>query len=64
MEMAQAPHTAELDEHLKECITAVHGAVNRAIPNIKDEKIVDQALHDCQEVLDMVMEGKVSEWVE
>lgn len=62
--MAQAPHTNELDEHLKDCITAVHGAVNRAIPNIKDEKIVDQALQDCREVLDMVMEGKVSEWVE
>ena len=62
--MAQAPKTVELDEHLKDCITAVHGAVNKAIPNIKDEKIVDQALKDCQEVLDMVMEGKVSEWLE
>ena len=62
--MAQAPKTAELDEHLKDCITAIHGAVNKAIPNIKDEKIVDQALKDCQEVLDMVMEGKVSEWLE
>ena len=61
--MVQAPNTAELDEHLKACITAVHGAVNKAIPNIKDEKIVDQALRDCQEVLDMVMEGNVSEWL-
>ena len=63
MEMAQAPHTVELDEYLKDFITAVHGAVNKAIPNIQDEKIVDQALRDCQEVLDMVMEGKVSEWL-
>lgn len=62
--MVQAPHTVELDEHLKDCITAVHGAVNRAIPNIKDEKLVDQALQDCREVLAMVMEGKVSEWLE
>ncbi len=62
--MAQAPRSAAIDEHLKECIAAVHGAVNRAIPNVQDEKIVDQALRDCQEVLDMVMEGKVSEWVE
>ncbi len=62
--MAQAPNTVVLDEHLKDCIAAVHGAVSRAIPNIKDEKIVDQALQDCKEVLDMVMEGKVSEWLE
>ncbi len=62
--MAQAPHTAELDEHLKDCIAAVHGAVNLAIPKIADDKLVDQALQDCQEVLDLVMEGKVSEWVE
>ena len=62
--MVQAPKTVELDEHMKDCITAVHGAVNRAIPNIKDDKIVDQALQDCKDVLDMVMEGRVSEWLE
>ena len=62
--MEKAPNTDELDEHLKDCITAIHGAVSKAIPNIKDEKVVDQALKDCQEVLDMVMEGKVSEWLE
>ena len=62
--MAQAPNTVELDEYLKDFITAVHGAVSKAIPNIKDDKIVDQALKDCQEVLDVVMEGKVSEWLE
>ena len=62
--MAQAPNTVELDEYLKDFITAVHGAVGKAIPNIKDDKIVDQALKDCQEVLDVVMEGKVSEWLE
>ena len=58
--MEKAPNTVELDEHMKDCITAIHGAV----PNIKDDKVVDQALQDCKEVLDMVMEGKVSEWLE
>ena len=62
--MEKAPNTVELDEHLKDCITAIHGAVSVAIPNIKDDEIVDQALQDCKEVLDMVMEGKVSEWLE
>ena len=62
--MEKAPNTVELDEHLKDCITAIHGAVSLAIPKIKDDKVVDQALQDCKEVLDMVMEGKVSEWLE
>ena len=61
--MTKAPHTVELDEHLKDCITAVHRAVGQAISNIEEEKVVDQALQDCREVLDMVMEGKVSDWL-
>lgn len=62
--MEKAPNTVELDEHMKDCITAIHGAVSLAIPNIKDDKVVEQALRDCKEVLDLVMEGKVSEWLE
>lgn len=61
--MAQAPNTVELDEHLKVVISALHGAVSRAIPHMDDPKLVDQAIHDCKEVLDEVMAGKVSEWV-
>ena len=61
--MAQAPNTLELDEHLKVVISALHGAVNRAIPHMDDPKIVDQSIKDCKEVLDEVMAGKVSEWV-
>ena len=30
--MEQAPNTVELDEHLKVVISALHGAVNRAVP--------------------------------
>ena len=62
--MPQTPNYIELDEHLKECIAALKGAANQGIVNIKDEKTVEQALQDCQEVLDMVMEGKISEWLE
>lgn len=61
--MAQAPNTVELDEHLKDVISALHGAVNRAVPHLDDTKVVDQAIDDCKEVLDEVMAGKVSEWV-
>lgn len=62
--MPQAPHTEELDEHLKDVIQAVHHAVNWAMPHLKDDaKLVDKAIEDCKEILDVVMEGKVSEWL-
>ncbi|MBI4529500.1 MAG: hypothetical protein HY695_37355 [Deltaproteobacteria bacterium] len=62
--MPQAPHTTELDEHLKTVVQAVHAAVNWAMPHLNDQKIVDKALHDSKEILDEVMAGKVSEWLQ
>lgn len=62
--MPQAPNFEALDEHLKDVVQALHGAVNWAIPHMKDPKIVDKAIKDCKEILDVVMEGKVSEWLE
>lgn len=61
--MPQAPHTVELDEHLKEVVQALHGAVNWAMPHVDDPKIVDKAIRDCKEILDVVLEGNVSEWL-
>ena len=61
--MPQAPNTEALDEHLKDIIQAVHSAVNWAMPHLNDPKIVDKAIQDCKEILEVVMEGKVSEWL-
>ena len=60
-----APNTYKLDEHLKDMIQAVYGAVNVGTAHVKDDEqvVVDKALEDCEEVLDMVMEGHVEEWV-
>jgi hypothetical protein len=63
--MPQAPNTEKLDEQLKDFIQALHNAVNWAMPHIKDDpKVVDKAIGDCEEILSVVMEGKVSEWLE
>jgi len=62
--MSQAPHTVELDEHFKEVVQALSSAVNWAMPHTKDSDVADKAIHDCKEILDTVMEGKVSEWLE
>lgn len=61
--MPMAPNTEELDAHLKDVVNAMHGAVNWAMPHMNDPKIVDKAIQDCKEILDVVLEGKVSEWL-
>lgn len=61
--MPQAPNTEALDEHLKDVIHALRGAVHWAIPHLDDPKIVDKAIQDCKEILDVAMEGNVSEWL-
>jgi hypothetical protein len=59
-----APNTYKLDEYLKDMIQAVYSACTTATAHMKDdEKTVDKALNDCDEVLGMVMEGHVDEWV-
>jgi hypothetical protein len=61
--MPQAPNTVELDDHLKDVVQALHGAINWAMPHMNDPKIVDKAIEDCKEILDVVIEGNVSEWL-
>lgn len=61
--MRQAPNTVEMDEHLKEVVHALHSAVNYAMPHVNDPKVADKAIRDCKEILDVVMEGRVSEWL-
>ncbi len=62
--MSQAAHTNEMDEHLKEVVQALNRAVNGAIPHAKDPGVADKAIQDCKEILDTVMEGGVSEWLD
>lgn len=60
----QAPNTQALDDHMKDMIVALQRAVGAAIPHIKDDsKLVDKAIDDCKEILDVVIEGNVEEWL-
>jgi hypothetical protein len=62
--MEAAPNTDALDQQFKEFIQALKGAVNSAMPHLKDDpKVVDKAITDCKEILDVVMEGNVKEWL-
>jgi fumarate hydratase class II len=64
--MQPAPNTEALDQQFKEFIQAIKKAVGTGIPHLKDDdpKTVDQAIADCKEILDVVMEGNVKEWIE
>ncbi len=62
--MQPAANTEALDEQFKEFIQALKGAVNSAMPHLKDDpNTVDKAISDCKEILDVVLEGNVKEWV-
>jgi len=63
--MEPAPNTEALDQQFKEFIQALKSAVNSAMPHLKDSDptSVDKAITDCREILDVVMEGDVKEWL-
>jgi hypothetical protein len=63
--MTHAPNARALDEHLQEMVLALHGAVNRAMPHLNDDPaLVEQAIRDCEEILDVVLDGNVAEWLD
>jgi len=62
--MSQAtPNTKKLDEHLLDVVQALHGAVKQGLSHSKDPQVLDNAIKDCKEILDVIMAGKVSEWL-
>ena len=61
--MTQATANIEkLDEHLLEVVRALHGAVKQGVSHSNDSKVVENAIGDCKEILDVIMAGNVSEW--
>jgi len=58
-----APNTKPLDEHLLEVVRALQGAVKQGVSHKDDPKVMAAAINDCKEILDVIMEGKVKEWL-
>jgi hypothetical protein len=56
-------NTVELDEHLMEVVRALHGAVKQGVSHKDDTKIMNKAIGDCKEILDVIMKGDVKEWL-
>jgi hypothetical protein len=62
--MPQPAHYIEkLDEHLLEVVRALHGAVKQGVSHSNDPTVMDNAIGDCKEILDVIMAGNVSEWL-
>jgi hypothetical protein len=55
--------TQALDEHLLEVVRALHAAVKRGVSHSKEPEVMDEAIKDCKEILDVIMEGHVQEWL-
>ena len=58
-----APNTEQLDTHLQEVVRALHGAVKQGVSHANDLEVVKKAIEDCEEILDVIMAGKVEEWL-
>lgn len=58
-----AANTEQLDEHLLEVVRALHGAVKQGVSHTDDPQVVDQAIEDCKEILDVILAGDVKEWL-
>jgi hypothetical protein len=56
-------NTEALDEHLLEVVRALHGAVKQGVSHKDDSKVLDKAIGDCKEILDVIMKGDVKEWL-
>jgi hypothetical protein len=58
-----APNIEKLDEHLLEVVRALHGAVKQGVSHSDDPKVVEKSIGDCKDILDVIMAGRVSEWL-
>jgi hypothetical protein len=58
-----APNTEKLDEHLLEVVRALHGAVKQGVSHGNEPKVIDKAIADAKEILDVIMAGDVNEWL-
>jgi hypothetical protein len=61
--MTQVINAAELDAYLLQVVQALHRTVNYALPRLNDEKEADKALEDCEEILTLVLDGRVADWL-
>ena len=58
-----AQKTEELDAHLQEVVRALHGAVKQGVSHTDDPRVMVKSIEECKDILDVIMAGKVEEWL-
>ena len=61
--MTEQQNAEELDIYLQELVRALHQTVNYAVTHLSDAKETEKALHDCDKILAVVLEGRVGDWL-
>ena len=61
--MTGLQNVEELDLYLQELVHALHQTVNYAVARLNDERETGKALHDCDKILAVVLEGRVEDWL-
>jgi hypothetical protein len=53
-----------LDQHLLQVVGSLHAAVKQGVSHAKEPEVMDHAIRDCKEILDVVLEGDVKQWLQ
>ena len=57
------PIAEPLDKFLLDVVQTLHTAVNQGM-RADDPRVTEKSIQDCKEILDVIMEGNVKEWIE
>ncbi len=56
--------TDPLDAYLREVVVTLHAAVNKGYRSVRDNpEETKKVIQDCEEMLEVIMEGDVKQWV-
>lgn len=61
--MTELQNAAELDAYLQQVVQALHRTVSYALPRLNDDTEAEKALRDCDEILAVILAGRVSDWI-
>jgi hypothetical protein len=62
--IAATPLSALLDDYLREVVQTLHSAVSQGMRRAADDpRAASPQIADCQEILRVIMQGEVSEWL-
>ena len=57
------PIAEPLDNFLQQVVQTLHSAVNQGIQNMDNPQASEKIVKDCEEMLAVIMEGDVKEWI-